>query len=198
MKIFKILGFLLIIASLATAQSKNDKAIAAVETIYETGDYNKATAALEKFKKKSFKKLGEQNPYLVRYYLLLAKFALASGKFTDFESNIQQAISKSILIDKENSQKHGLLLLSASELYTQNGSYRVARNYLADAKKILEKGAFFNEDTKAHWEVALAETMTGQGYYGDAVELFRANQKYFAFELACDAWMSASAVPAAP
>ncbi len=180
MKILKLIGFLFLITTLATAQSKNDKAIAAVEATYETGDYKKATASLEKFKKKAFKKLGQQNAYTVKYYLLLAKFSLASGSFTDFESNLQLAISNSLLIDKENSQKHGLLLLEAAQLYAQNGSYRVSRNYLNDSKKILEKGAFFNDDTKAHWEVAMAEAMTGQGYFREAAELLKGQEKYFA------------------
>ncbi len=165
---------------LANAQSKNDKAIKAVETAYEIGDYDKASSLLEKFKKKSFKKLGDQNSYLVKYHLLNAKFHLASGRFIEFESSVQDAISRSLAIDKENSQKHGLLLISIAELYSQNGSYRIARSFLQDSKKILEKGAFFNEDTKARWGIAQAEAMTGQGFYREAIELLLANQKYFA------------------
>ena len=179
MKILKLTGFLFLITAFATAQSKYDKSIAAVEATYETGDYKKATASLEKFKKKAFKKLGQQNAYTVKYYLLLAKFSLASGSFTEFESNLQLAVSNSLLIDKENSQKHGLLLLEAAQLYAQNGSYRISRNYLNDSKKILEKGAFFNDDTKARWEVAVAEAMTGQGYFREAAELLKGQEKYF-------------------
>jgi CHAT domain-containing protein len=179
MKILKLIGFLFLITTPATAQSKYDKAIAAVEATYETGDYAKATSALEKFKKKAFKKLGQQNAYTVKYYLLLAKFNLASGNFTEFESNLQLAISNSLLIDKGNSQKHGLLLLHAAELYTQNGSYRISRKYLDDSRKILEKGAYFNDDVKAHWEVAMTEAMTGQGYFTDALALLQKNEKYF-------------------
>jgi CHAT domain-containing protein len=180
MKISKLIGFLFLITTLATAQSKYDKSIIAVEATYETGDYKKATASLEKFKKKAFKKLGPQNAYTVKYYSLLAKFSLASGTFTEFESNLQLAISNSLLIDKESSQKHGLLLLEAAQLYAQNGSFRIARNYLGDSRKVLEKGAFFNDDTKARWEVAMAEAMTGQGYFREAAELLKGQEKYFA------------------
>jgi CHAT domain-containing protein len=180
MKILKLIPLFLFIVSFTIAQSKYDKSIAAVEATYETGDYAKATSSLEKFKKKAFKKLGQQNVYTVKYYFLLAKFSLASGNFTEFESNLQSAISNSLLIDKENSQKHGLLLMNAGELYIQNGSYRVSRNYLNESKKILEKGAFFNDDTKARWEVAMAEAMTGQGYFKEAAELLKGQEKYFA------------------
>ena len=150
MKIVKIVGLLSFVTFTAWSQAKYDKAILAIETTFETGDYNKAISALEKFKKKNFKKLGEPNPYLVKYYLITAKCNLASGRFADFESNVKTAISKSLLIDQEASQKHGLLLLSVAELYTQNGSYRVARTYLEDAKRILDKGAFFTKETKTH------------------------------------------------
>lgn len=180
MKFSTLVALLLLLSTLVKAQSKLDKAIKAVETAYEIGDYNKATTLLEKFKKKNFKKLGDKNPYAVKYHLLLAKFNLASGKFAEFETALQAAVTTSLQIDKENSQRHGLLLLSAAELYTQNGSYRVARNYLADARKNLEKSATFNEDTKAKWEVAMAEAMTGQGYFREALDLLRKNEKYFA------------------
>ncbi|NOS91984.1 MAG: CHAT domain-containing protein [Cyclobacteriaceae bacterium] len=180
MKSVNIFVCLILMATLATAQSKLDKAIKAVETAYEIGDYDKATSLLEKFKKKNFKKLGDNNPYLVKYHELSAKMHLASGRFLEFETSMQAAISSSLLVNKENSQKHGLLLMNAAELYVQNGSYRVARNYLSDAKKNLEASATFQEGTRAKWEVIMAEAMTGQAFYNSAIELLRKNEKYFA------------------
>ena len=180
MKKIKLIGLLLFFAITVSAQSKNDKSMAAIEATYETGDYKKTVASLEKFKKKVFSKLGGQNPYTVKYYLMLAKCNLASGRFADFETNLQTAISNCLLIDKENSQNHGLLLLDAAQLYTQNGSYRIARNFLEDSKKILEKGGFFRADKKARWEVAKAEALTGQGYFSEAEELLIGQEKYFA------------------
>ncbi len=180
MKSIKMMVCLFLMATVAIAQSKLDKAVKAVETAYELGDYGKATSLLEKFKKKNFKKLGDSNPYLVKYDVLSAKMHLASGRFNEFEISIQSAIANSLKIDKENSQKYGMLLLNAAELYSQNGSYRVARNYLADAKKNLEASATFKEGTRAQWEVVMAEAMTGQGYYNAAIELLRKNEKYYA------------------
>src|SRR5258705_12121209 len=109
------------------AQTKEEKAIQAAETIYETGDYKKAQSSLDKFKKKTFKKLGAQNQYTATYYLLTAKYNLASGLFVDFESNMKNAISSSTSFSQENSQKHGLLLLAAGEVYAQSGSFKVAK-----------------------------------------------------------------------
>src|SRR6267378_4592645 len=77
-------------------QTKEEKAIQAAETVYETGDYKKAQSSLDKFKKKTFKKLGAENQYTATYYLLTAKYNLASGLFVDFELNMKTAISSSI------------------------------------------------------------------------------------------------------
>jgi len=82
------------------AQSKEEKAIQAAETIYETGDYKKAQASLDKFKKKTFKKLGPQNQYTPTYFLLTAKYNLGAGMLLDFESNLKTAVSSSISINR--------------------------------------------------------------------------------------------------
>lgn len=179
MKKITLLVFLLA-THFAFAQTKYDKTMASIEATYETGDYKKTLASLEKFKKKSFKKLGAQNPYLVRYYLMIAKCDLASGMFNEFEVNLKTAINNSISMNTENSKSHGLVLLEAGELYTRNGSYKVAKQYLEDSKNILTKGGFLDEDTKARWEVAQAEMLTGQGFFRKAGDLLHKNSTYFA------------------
>ncbi len=159
--------------------TKNDKAILAAEVIYETGDYKKAQASLDKFKKKAFKKLGQQNPYTATYYLLTAKYNLASGLLLDFESNVQSAITSSITNNQENSLKHGLLLLDVSELYTQNGSFQKAKGFLNDAKKILTGGKFMTEAIQSRWNVDRAEALAGQGFYNEALELLWTSKSFY-------------------
>jgi len=170
---------LIFVSLLADAQAKYDKMVAASEAAYETGDYKKAISSLEKFKKKAFKKLGPQNAYTPTYYLLTAKYLLASGKIKDFETNAQTAISSSILNNKETSEKHGQLLSDVAELYVLNGSYRVAKEYLEQSKKVLEAGAFMTESNKARWNLLLAEVLTGQGYYKEALSTLRDHGNYF-------------------
>ena len=63
-----LISCLLFVSTLAGAQAKYDKMLAASELAYETGDYKKAISNLGKFKKKAFKKLGQQNVYTPRYY----------------------------------------------------------------------------------------------------------------------------------
>jgi hypothetical protein len=161
------------------AQTKEEKAIQAAEKIYETGDYKKAQGSLDKFKKKTFKKLGNQNQYTATYYLLSAKYSLASGMLTDFESNLKTAISSSLSINQENSQRHGLLLLGAGELYALSGSFKVAKGYLNNSKNILEAGKFMTDPILARWNVAMAEVLTGQGFYNESLSLLWAGKEFY-------------------
>lgn len=175
-----ILAFLLLAStSIVYAQSKYDKMITAAETAYKSGDYEKALGALEKFKKKAFKKLGQQNQYTPTYYFLKAKYNLNSGLLGDFETNLQSAITSSISLNQEKSEKHGALLIDAAELYAQNGSYRVAKEYLIKAKKIFEEGGFKNENILARWDVSMGKILTGQGFYNEALELLNARERYY-------------------
>ncbi|MBI1768208.1 MAG: CHAT domain-containing protein [Bacteroidetes bacterium] len=181
MKARKLILFIVLISivSEAFSQAKYDKAIKATQDKYEIGDYRKAISGLEKFKNKAFKKLGAQNAYTANYYYLLAKYHLATGKITEFENSVQTAISTSIAANKENSQKHGQRLADIAELYILNGSHRVARGYLDQAKKILVEGNFMTDAIKARWGVLQAEALTGQGYYTEAIDVLRDQEKYF-------------------
>src|SRR6478736_1331275 len=171
--------FLIFASLLASAQAKYDKMVAASEIAYETGDYKKAISNLEKFRKKAFKKLGQQNSYTPIYYLYTAKYLLASGKIKDFETNVETAVSSSVLNNKETSEKHGKLLADIAELHILNGSYRVAKDYLDQSKKILEAGAFMTDANKARYNLLLAEILTGQGFYNEALGTLHDQEKYF-------------------
>ena len=161
------------------AQAKFDKALKKAETAYEAGDYKNALSALEKFKKKTFGKLGNQNPYTATYYMLLAKYSLAAGMVADIEPNVQASLTAAAAIHSENSQKYGQLLMDAAALYLQNGSYKTVREYLAKAKKTLEGGKFMTPPLQARWNVITAEALSGQGFYNEALEsLWRAKIFY--------------------
>ncbi len=171
---------LLLCTTFSFAQSKYDKMLLKAETAYEKGDYKSATKALTKFEKKSSKKLGKQNKYTPTYYILMAKYKLSSGLLPEFESNLQTAISSSDGVNMGNNLNKGLILLSAAELYIQNGAFRVAKDYLNDSKKILDPEAGFTKELKARWDMDMAEVLTGQGFYNESLELLKANDTYFA------------------
>ncbi|MBN8577414.1 MAG: CHAT domain-containing protein [Cytophagales bacterium] len=162
------------------AQAKYDKMLTKAEANYNSGNYNKAISGLEKFRKKAFKKLGQQNVYVPTYYLRLAKYNLASGYIQEFETNIQKAVSNSQSIHQDNSQSYALVLVEAAQLHNMNGSYRVAREYLKQAQQVLEGGDFMKGLTKAQYELVLAETFTGQGYYAEAIALLNPLERLYA------------------
>lgn len=166
--------------ALVVAQAKYDKLLKKAEDPYITGNYSKAISGLNKFKRKAFKKLGQQNAYTPIYYMRLAKYNLASGYIKEFETNLEQAVSSSKAINLENSQTYGLILVEAAELHNMNGSFRIAREYLNQAKQVLDGGEFMKDITKGRYELALAETLTGQGYYSGAIELLMELERFYA------------------
>ncbi|HEY5824138.1 MAG TPA: hypothetical protein VIT44_07235, partial [Cyclobacteriaceae bacterium] len=170
---------LILFTSAVLAQEKYDKMINKAEATYDKGDYSGATKALNKSNKKISKKLGKQNQYTPTYYLLLAKYNLASGFLPDFESNLQTAISSSASINQETSLKHSLIFLSAAELNIQNGAYRIAKDYLSQSEKILTAGKLMTEEVKARWDMAMAAALTGQGFYNESLEILKARETYF-------------------
>ncbi len=175
-----VLIFLLLTsASIVPAQSKYDKMIAVAEVAYEKGDYAFALSAIEKFKKKAFKKLGQQNQYTPTYHFLKAKYNLGLGQLVNFESDLKNAIESSISLNQEKSEKHGIFLIDAAELYLQNGSFRLANEYLVNARKILDTGGFKNEVTLARWEVDMGEVLSGQGFYRKSLEILNARERYY-------------------
>lgn len=177
----RILFFIFFVAShLLYGQSKWDKMIGKAEAAYVTGDYAKANKYLAKFKKKSTKKLGAENAYTPTYYLLLAKYKLAAGQVLDFDNTINSAITTSIKINLEDSKNHGLLLLEIAQLYNLNGSFRTAREFLDQSKKILDRGDFLDKTTEAKWYLAYAETLGGQGFYNEAIKILKGHDAYFA------------------
>lgn len=160
-------------------QSKYDKFLNSAEASYEAGNYTKATASLEKFRKKVSKKLGSQNIYTPIYNIKMAKYNLASGYIPEFETSLQQAINTSKSINQEGSQAHGLILVEAAELHNQNGTYKIARSYLNEARSVLEGGGFMKDWVQGRYQVALAEAIAGQGYYNKAIEILSEQEKFF-------------------
>jgi CHAT domain-containing protein len=161
------------------AQSKYDVTLKKIEAIYETGDYAKAITQLQSFKNKSSKKLGKQNKYTPIYYHNNAKYHLASGYISEFEANLYASINASIAVNTENSKEHFLILIGAADLYNMNGNFLEARKYLSNAQKLIESGAYVTDLDKAYYNTVLGETYTGQGYFNEAIELLKEQEKFF-------------------
>lgn len=176
---FYVFAFITLLTIPASGQSKYEKFLKAGETYYESGNYAKAFSSLEKFKKKAFKKMGQQNVYTPTYYIRKAKYNLGSGYISEFETDLQQAIEASKSINQDNSEAYGLILIGAAELHNQNGTFKISRTYLDEARRVLEGGDFMKDLTQARFQVALAEALSGQGYYNEAINILTEQEKYF-------------------
>lgn len=170
----------LVLNLMVQGQSKWDKSIAKAEAQYYIGAYSSANKALAKFKKKVNAKLGAQNQYTPTIYLLEAKYSLASGLPMDFETSLQSALNANRILNTENSEKYANMLVDAAELYNLNGSYRLAREYLTNAKKILDALSLMKDPLKARLDLIMAEALTGQGFYNESLDLIRSRENYFA------------------
>jgi CHAT domain-containing protein len=166
--------------NISQGQAKYDKMFVKYEEAYEKGDYKSAEAALEKFYSKASGKLGKPNKYTTAYYLSKTKIALATGLLLDFESLVQETIRQSVTFNSDKSQAHGMLLLSLADLYIQNGSYRLAIEFIEKARTILKAGNFLDAYATAFHDLAKAEALTGQGYFNQALQSLQSCEKYFA------------------
>ncbi len=175
-----LLTFFTILGAMSSllSQNKYDKMLITAEASYEAGNYKKAMGALEKFKSKVYSKMGMQTEYTPKYHYLAAKYNLATGHLQEFEIRLRNAITTSASINKENSEKHALLMINTAELYLQLGQYKVASDFLKDAERILV-GDLMTEPVKARIEVDRAEVLTGQGYYNEALEILKTRERYY-------------------
>jgi CHAT domain-containing protein len=176
----KTLLFLLFVLPISLiAQSKYEKFLRKAEASYTTGDYGKASSSLEKFRKKTTKKLGAQNKYTPIYQLTLGKYNLASGMVMEFESNVQAALTASAQL-QNNTVEGANLVIDAAVLHCQNGSYRKARELLDEAKSMMEAASLMKDPLKAKWDIAYAEALSGQGFYRQSIEILNERAVYFA------------------
>lgn len=174
-------------AKAAKEQAKAQKELAkyektlvkAEEAIYE-GDYKSAKSQLTKARKKIVAKLGAQNNLSARMYLMDARCDLGMGMPKDFETDVENALKVSFAVNGEASEKHAAVLIEVADLNNQNGNYVVSRRHLDKAKELIDVGTFNKEPIRARFDIVLAETMVGQGYWNEALQLARGRESYFA------------------
>ena len=108
-----VIGFLSVLLSTAWAQKKFDKALAKADKSYNSGDYSKALKALTKYKSMVTSKLGPSNASMPGYHTRFAKYNLAYGVLTNFETSLDQAITIStmFLVRTQQTMPTPLLML---------------------------------------------------------------------------------------
>lgn len=174
------LAVALIFSLISTASlAQKVKYLTKSDDLYRSNSYSKAMKALTKYKS-SIASLGTPNNFLPGYYIREARISLAQGVVVGFESSVNNAIATSKSAFGENSATHGKILMDIAALYNEYGNFRLSREYIDHAKKIIEASGEMTEILKGHIALIEAEAMTGQGFYGDAIDLLKSFENYFA------------------
>lgn len=182
MKAIQLIGVLILILLFSTsfAQKKFDKQLAKIDKSYNAGDYEKTLKSLAKFKKSVTAKLGQTNAYMPGFYVREARTNLNYGNLSGFETSLNNAINASFTLHGDASAKHAATLGDVAETYNQYGYYRLSREYSTKALEILSKATPEDPVLKGRINLELAEALTGQGFYNEAIALLRENEKFFA------------------
>jgi CHAT domain-containing protein len=164
----------------ASAQNKKfDKAIKKIDGYYASGELEKAASSLKKLKSSVTSKMGASNTYMPGLYMREARINLTLGELQNFDKLLETALNESRSTFGENSNNYANSLLQVASMYNEYGNFRIAREYIERARGILSKTAEIEEPVKAKIALIEAETMIGQGFYNDAIELLQSWDKYY-------------------
>lgn len=182
MNVMRLISVLILalLCNSSFAQKKFDKQLAKGDKYYNVGNYAKASSAYTKFKKSVTGKLGPNNAYMPGYYIREARTNLNSGMLAGFETSLTNAINASFTLNGDASAKHAATLTDVAETYNQYGYYRLSREYLTKALEIANKVQPEDLVLKGKINLELAETLTGQGFCNEAIDLLRENEKFYA------------------
>lgn len=172
-----IILILIVFSSNSYAQNW-DKMLDKINSTFETGDYIKTKKYLSKLKKKTSKKLGKQNKYVVEFYILSARNNLAQGMLTDFTSDIDKALSMSEKVFTANSEDHVNYINRASALLILNGDILKAFNLAQEAQEKTEQ-LDASERLTALTKLNLGAVYSGMGYYAKSIAFMDENNDYF-------------------
>jgi len=170
---------LFILQPVHSQNKKLDKSLRKVDGYYKTGSFSQALKALNKFKSGALK-ISSQNNYVVAYYIREARLNLAIGMPEGFETSLANALTTSKAVFGETSTSYAKTLLDVGEMYNEYENYRIARQFIEQAEALLQKTDQPEEALKGKITLLKAETLIGQGFSNEALELLASMEKYFA------------------
>lgn len=144
------------------------------DAYYNSGNYGKAAKALSKYKNSIPSKGAET--HLAAYYLREARLNLAQGLLQGFGSRLKSAMEASAAGSGAESAAHGVFLVDVAETYYRYGNYRMSREYIDEAMRVLEKSGEITEPLSTRIALVKAEAMIEQGFALEALELLRAQE----------------------
>jgi tetratricopeptide (TPR) repeat protein len=171
------LAIMLLVSAGVFAQKT--KFLSKSDASYNSGTYEKAKKYLDKYKA-SLAKLGTTNKYLPGYYTREARLSLALGLLTGFEGSINNALSISAAAFGETTAGHADITLDVAAIYIDYGNFRLAREYVDQAKKIIESNVDITESLKSKIAMIEAEAMIEQGFANDALKILKKQEVYLA------------------
>ncbi len=171
------LGFCCILS--VTAQ-KWEKSLTKIDASVAIGDYEKAQKGIEKFKKKTTKKLGANNLYTAGIHLREANINLSLGMVIGFDGSLDNALQSSLALYGENSKNYLNTLVQTTEAWNRYGYPAKARQTIDKAKEIYKTTNTEDEMLMAQIDVAMAEALIGQGYYNEALGLLSIYDNHYA------------------
>ena len=184
MKAFRlcVAVWLISVTTLGTgyAQSKKlDKALKKIDNYYSSGSYSKALKSLNKFRS-SAQKISPQNNYMLAYHIREARINLAMGLLDGFDNSLSNALNTSKAIFGENGVEYANTMLDVSELCSDYGNYRLARQFAEEAEQLLTRTEQMTPELTGRTALIKAEAMIGQGFSNGALEVLSSVEKYFA------------------
>lgn len=168
-------GFITVYGDVACQKLKH---LNKADAYYNAGNYDKAGKSLAKFKH-SIPARGAEN-HLAAYYLREAKLKLAQGLPDGFDGILENAVKASAAASGTTSTGHGVLLIDVAESYNRYGNFRISREFLDEAVRILEESGGMNEVLSLRIALIKAEAMIEQGFSNEALELLRTQEPLLA------------------
>ncbi|HLF34144.1 MAG TPA: CHAT domain-containing tetratricopeptide repeat protein [Cyclobacteriaceae bacterium] len=178
----RIPGFTTLIAliwlfmAMPAFSQKWQKDVDKIDAQYLIGSYPKAAKLNEKLRKKSAKKLGQENAYLITYYLNKAKINIATGELQTYENELNFAVALSERVHSAAPQEHAMTLLGVAGLYCWYGNYAKALGHWNNAIALLNQSGKNNGRHKVFADLVKIKIDGGMGYYKKAIALSSASQ----------------------
>ena len=183
MKKFTVTLLILVLCGLVipsfSQNKKFDKSLKKVDSYYASGELEKANSTLKKLKSSVMSKMGASNPYLPGLFMREARINLTLGILPEFEKSMLRALDQSKQVFGDNSNNYATDLLQVAAMYNEYGNFRVAREYVEQAKNIFGKTQETDEVLKGKIALIEAEALIGQGFATDAIDLLNSWEKFF-------------------
>lgn len=155
----------LLIGNLTIAQNF-DKYIDKYQKYYDNGDFDKAEKINEKLKKKSIKKLGDNNKYLPFVYLNKAELQLNNQIIVGINEALIKSIRTTESVSGKESQEYAIVLEKSINMYSDLQLYTIVEKLIHELDSASPEGQKLPSKNVVH----LAEVYLRQGFHNKSLK----------------------------